>query len=250
MKLSNDTYSDPQEELNIQKALFDLKDKIAKAAQSANRAKEDILLLAVSKRVPTNTILSAIKAGQQVFGENHVQEAEKKITALKNIVVEAGASPRFHLVGPLQRNKAKKAVQLFDMIQTVDTIELAQEIALRADQHGKQQDILIQVNISTESTKSGVMPERLTELTEQILLMKSLTLCGLMTIGSAFDGTLAQTSKIQGEFKKMRELKAQIETKFGVKLQHLSMGMSADFELAIKEGATIVRIGTAIFGQR
>ena len=200
-------------------------------------------LLVVTKTVGASAIREAVDSGMRVFGENRVQEARKKI--LSDEIRAMPEKLEWHLIGRLQKNKAKDAVQLFEVIHSVDSIELAEELDRQAEKFGKTQRVLIQVKLSEEETKSGVAEERLHELLGRIVQLKHLRLEGLMTIPP-------YQENVQGVlpyFRRLRELRDEAE-KAGFRLPELSMGMSHDYEAAIEEGATMVRIGTAIFGER
>jgi pyridoxal phosphate enzyme (YggS family) len=211
---------------------------IADAAQRASRNPSEIELLAVSKTQTVDIIRDAMRAGIHTFGENKVQEAARKIAEL-----ERGS---WHLIGHLQTNKAKLAVQLFDSIDSVDRLDLAQELDLRSEPVGKTQNVLLQVNIAGESTKFGCSPEAARSLAEAINNLPRLCLRGLMTIAPYAD----ESEKSRPYFAALRELRDTLERETGLKLPVLSMGMSGDFAVAIEEGSTSVRIGTALFGPR
>lgn len=216
-----------------------VKEQIAKAAQKSGRQPTDVTLVAVSKFVLPTVVREALELGQHVFGENYVQEGCSKKE-------EFGDSIEIHLIGNLQRNKAKKAVGIFELIHTIDRIEVAEEIAKIAERQELVQRGLIQVNISKEKSKSGVMGEKLPSLLEQALRLSSLKIEGLMCIGSWDQGDDVRVK----EFETLRNLRDESEKSFGVALPELSMGMSRDFELAIEHGATLVRVGSALFGER
>ena len=211
---------------------------INEAAQRAGRNSADIELIAVSKTQPTEIIHQAMREGVMRFGENKVQEARGKIETLGRGI--------WHLIGHLQTNKAKDAVRLFDSIDSVDRLELAEELARRAEVIGKTQDVLLQVNIARESTKFGCSPESARALAEEINAIPRLNLRGLMTIAPYSP----EPEKSRPHFAALRELHDKIERDTGLHLPVLSMGMSGDFAVAIEEGSTCVRIGTALFGQR
>lgn len=211
---------------------------IVEAARRTNRDPSKIELIAVSKTQPTEIIHQAMRAGVMRFGENKVQEARGKIETLGRGI--------WHLIGHLQTNKAKDAVRLFDSIDSVDRLELAEEIARRAEVIGKTQNVLLQVNIARESTKFGCSPESARALAEEINALPRLNLRGLMTIAPYS----LDPEKSRPHFAGLRELRTKIETDTGLHLPVLSMGMSGDFIVAIEEGSTCVRIGTAIFGER
>ena len=218
-----------------------IEERIANAASKAGRNAQDIKLIAVSKTVDAERIKQAIEAGATILGENYIQEARNKIK-------EIGQGARWDFIGHLQSNKAKYAVDLFEMIHSVDRLSLAQEINRVAEKKGKKVRILVQVNISGEETKSGINPQKVRTLIGEIASMSNLSLEGLMTMPPYFD----DPEKARLYFTALRELRYTLlqESIGGVNLQELSMGMSGDFEVAIEEGATMVRIGTAIFGER
>jgi len=224
--------------MSIKDNLERVRDRIARAAFSKGRDPSDILLVAVSKTVEPERILEAVEAGVTDLGENRVQEARSKIEALGRIA-------RWHLIGTLQRNKAKYAVKLFDMIQSVDSVALVQELEKRAAKEEKRVEVLVEVKTSFEETKHGVEPAHVEELVKEILQKEHLVFKGLMTIAPYVD----DPELARPYFRQLRVLRDQLEEK-GIPVEHLSMGMSNDFEVAIQEGATMVRIGTAIFGPR
>ncbi len=204
--------------------------RIEAACAKGGRRREEVTLVAVSKTFPAEAVTNAIAAGATHVGENKVQEARDK----KPLV--AGTA-RWHLIGHLQSNKAKDAVRLFDVIETVDSVELAEKIAKAALAAGKRQEILLQVNVGREEQKSGADPKDLPALAREVAAIDGISLRGLMAI-PPFD------EDPRPHFRTLRELKERI----GV--AELSMGMSEDFEIAIEEGSTIVRVGRAIFGAR
>ena len=212
--------------------------QIAAAAKRAGRAAADIELVAVSKTQTPDIIREAMRAGLHVFGENKVQEAARKIAEL-----ERGS---WHLIGHLQTNKARLAVQLFDSIDSVDRLDLAQEIDRRAEPLGKTQNVLLQVNVAGESAKFGCVPEAARELAGAINGLPRLCLRGLMTIAPYAD----EPEESRPHFAALRVLRDALERETGLQLPVLSMGMSGDFTVAIEEGSTSVRIGTALFGAR
>jgi pyridoxal phosphate enzyme (YggS family) len=223
---------------DLSSRLAALQDALATAARKAGRDPAEIELLAVSKTQPVESIAEAIRAGITSFGENKVQEARGKIEEL--------GRGRWHLIGHLQTNKAKEAVRLFDSIDSVDRAELAQEINHRADALGKTQNVLLQVNVAGESTKFGCTPEAARGLAEAINELPRLTLNGLMMIAPYSP----DAEKSRPHFAALRKLRDRLEADTGLKLPALSMGMSGDFAVAIEEGSTCVRIGTALFGER
>ncbi|MBI5074722.1 MAG: YggS family pyridoxal phosphate-dependent enzyme [Nitrospirae bacterium] len=216
---------------------------ISRGAVKADRSPEEVRLIVVTKTVGAGAIREAVDSGMRLFGENRIQEAKKKIMS-----DEIRALPQkleWHLIGHLQKNKAKDAVQLFEVIHSVDTIELAEELDRQAERFGKTQRVLVQVKLSDEETKSGVSEEGLHELLERIMQLTHLRLEGLMTIPPYRENV----SDVVPYFRRLRELRDEAE-KDGFRLPELSMGMSHDYEAAIEQGATMVRIGTAIFGER
>jgi pyridoxal phosphate enzyme (YggS family) len=209
-----------------------------RAAQKAGRSPKDIELVAVSKTVEVDRIKEAIEAGASILGENYVQEAQKKIEAL-------GKSVSWHFIGHLQSNKAKYAVRLFDAVHSVDSIPLAEELDRRAEQSDRVIKVMIEVNLSKEATKFGTDEERVLNLAGRIQNLGHLSLEGLMTMPPYFDSP----EMSRPYYVALRELKEKMIEE-GIPLKELSMGMSNDFEIAIEEGATYVRVGTAIFGPR
>lgn len=218
-----------------------VRERIENACARAGRSPGEISLVAVSKTMGAERVQEALDAGLDLFGENRVQDAAAKIRALPGEIT-------WHMIGHLQRNKVKKAVSLFDMIQSVDSYELAVEIDRRSGETGKIMDVLVEVNTSAEGTKFGCRPEDSVDLIERMSHLRSITVAGLMTIG-AFTGDEAV---VRGCFVTLRELarKTQEAGISGVEMRYLSMGMTSDFEIAIEEGSNMLRIGTAIFGPR
>lgn len=225
------------------KNIKDVYRKIANAAMKAGRDPHDIKLIAVTKTVEADLIVRALEIGLRVFGENRVQEAVKKVRSEELGVRSENIT--WHLIGHLQKNKAKLAVELFDVIQSVDSIELAETINKHAGEIGKKLAVLVQVKLSDEESKHGVPREKIIELLGAMKKMENLNIRGLMTIPPYFD----DAQKARPYFRELRELRDKAE-KAGFHLPELSMGMSNDFGVAIEEGATMVRVGTAIFGER
>ena len=238
--------------MSVAENLNMVRERIQQAASNCNRDGESVNLIAISKFVPAGEVFEAITAGQKLFGENYVQEGKRKIAELATAARFSGLSfvdpPVFHLTGPLQRNKVKHAVGLFELIHSVDRLELAEEISKEAGKRGVVQRILVQVNVSGEESKSGIAPAKLVDLYRDVSKMPGVKLDGLMCIGRIVPEE-APADERKSEFVMMRELKEGLE-KEGLGVAHLSMGMSHDFELAIAEGATYVRVGSAIFGER
>ncbi len=219
-----------------------VKERIAKAAARMGRDPEAVTLVAVTKTVPVERIREAIDAGHQVFGENRVQEAQAKIQLLGRGDVQ------WHLIGHLQRNKVRFVCDLFDRIHSVDSFPLAQEIDSRAARHGSVMPILVQVNIGDESTKSGVPLADTLALVKAVAKLPHVAIRGLMCIPPAVD----VPEHARPYFIQLRTLAERIaqEQIPDVAMAELSMGMSHDFEVAVEEGATMVRVGSAIFGPR
>jgi pyridoxal phosphate enzyme (YggS family) len=222
----------------IKDNLLRVRERIERAAQKAGRDPKEIKLVAVSKTVEVARIKEAIEAGVSILGENYVQEAQEKIEAL-------GRPVSWHFIGHLQSNKARYAVRLFDVIHCLDSIPLAEELNRRAEQGDRVIKVMIEVNLSKEATKFGTDEERVLNLAQRIQNLKQLILEGLMTMPPYFDSP----EMSRPYYMALRELKEKM-AKEGIPMKELSMGMSNDFEIAIEEGATYVRVGTAIFGPR
>ena len=220
-----------------------VRERIAAAANAAGREAEEIRLIAISKTHPASVIRTLIALGATDLGENRVQEAEEKITDI------GGDRVRWHLVGHLQANKARRAVNLFEVIHSVDSLDLAQRLDRLCGEEGRKKlPILIQVDLGHEETKSGVDESELTDMVDGLQSLNHLELIGLMTLPPFFD----DTEQSRPFFRRLRELRDELGSRnaFGDRKGELSMGMTHDFEVAIQEGATMVRIGTAIFGER
>ncbi len=233
----------------IKENLLRVKERIEKAARKAGRDPNTIKLVAVSKTVEVARIKEAIEAGASILGENYVQEAQKKIEEIGRPACTErfgeGRPVSWHFIGHLQSNKAKYAIRLFDMIHCLDSVPLAEELNRRAEQADQVIRVMIEVNLSKEATKFGTDEQRVLNLGRRIRGLKHLSLEGLMTMPPYFD------SPEMGRpyYIALRELKERM-AKEGISMKELSMGMSNDFEIAIEEGATYVRVGTAIFGPR
>jgi len=223
---------------SVKENLLRVRERIERAAQKAGRDPKEIKLVAVSKTVEVARIKEAIEAGVSILGENYVQEAQKKIEAL-------GGPVSWHFIGHLQSNKARYAVRLFDVIHSIDSIPLAEELNRRVEQPDRVIKVMIEVNLSKEATKFGTDEERVLNLAKRIQTLKHLSLEGLMTMPPYFDSP----EMSRPYYVALRELKERM-IKEGTPMKELSMGMSNDFEIAIEEGATYVRVGTAIFGAR
>lgn len=227
--------------MSIAENIHSIREAMTDAAKGCNRAPESIKLIAVSKRHPLSSIKEALDAGQFLFGENYIQEASEKIKAIPK-------QATFHFIGHIQSNKAKQAAELFGMIETVDRFKLAKALNKHCKKLDKKLDILIQVNIGNDPNKAGILPEKADELLKQLIPLKQLRPLGLMTIPP-----LSESAEITAKhFKNLRLLSNALGRKnlFASKNIELSMGMSQDFRIAIEEGATIIRVGTSIFGRR
>lgn len=224
---------------SIAENLERVREQIAQAAAKAGRAENDIQLVAISKTHPVEKVREAIEAGQILFGESRVQEARVKIPELP-------ANARWHFVGHLQKNKIRHALPLFEMIHSVDSLALAHEINRMAEEEGMHPRVLLEVNVAGEGSKFGFAPEKLREEIETLLAFPRLSILGLMMIPP-----LAEQPELSREyFVQLRELRDAIQKEFRVDLSQLSMGMTQDFAVAVEEGATLVRVGTAIFDER
>ena len=216
-----------------------VRQRIEAACARAGRDPNEITLVAVTKGQPPESVCAAAALGLTLFGENKVLEAKAKIPLCPG-------RARWHMVGHLQTNKCRDAVGLFEMIQSVDSLRLAEELNRRAEQAAKTMPILLEVNAVGEASKFGCRPDQLLADLDRINALPRLEIQGLMTVPPwAID-----PEKVRPVFRQMRELKARCEQLLGAPLPHLSMGMTGDFEVAIEEGATLVRIGTALFGAR
>jgi len=217
---------------------------VTAACDRADRARATVTLVAVSKTHPPASVIAAARAGITDFGENRVQEASEKVPE----VTAAVPGLRWHLVGHLQTNKAKRAVELFTVIHSLDSARLAEELEARAEAAGKAVKVLIEVNTSGEESKFGVQPGKLPALALAVMGFDHLALTGLMTIGPGWAVTDPEASRPC--FAHLRRLRDNAQDRLGRPLPDLSMGMSSDFAVGIDEGATIIRVGTALFGAR
>ncbi len=224
-----------------------LRERIARTAESAGRDPAGVRLIGVAKRQPPERVAAAVRAGLRDIGENYVQEAAAKLPKIKELLGVETASPRCLLVGRLQRNKARDAVALFDEIHSVDRASLAVELARQAARAARVLPVLLQVDLAGEPQKGGATPDALPDLLDQMVALPSLRAVGLMAIPRAQPDPEA----MRPAFRALRALRdAMRDRSGGANLEELSMGMSDDFEVAIEEGATQVRIGTALFGAR
>jgi pyridoxal phosphate enzyme (YggS family) len=221
----------------------DVRERIASAARAAGRSPDDITLVAITKTHPVETLKAAIDLGAKDLGENRVQEAEQKITELGREAV------RWHLVGHLQTNKARRAVQLFDVIHSLDSSALAERLDRLCTEEGRQSlDVLVQIDLGGEKTKTGISPAELPTLLSTMQQCTRLHVRGLMTLPPYFENPDCS----RPFFKTLRQLRDELQAQghFGAAKGELSMGMSHDFPVAIEEGATMIRVGTDLFGER
>lgn len=225
---------------HIRKNWLLLAERIERAAERVDRAADAVEVVAVSKTRSAAEVEAACRCGLRLLGENRVQETEEKRP-------DVGAEANWHMIGHLQSNKAGKAVELFDMVQSVDRMSLARALSRRAEAAGRRLDILLQVNTAGSESQSGAAPEEVVDLAGQVAELPSLQVRGLMTIGAH----AAEEALVRASFARLRLLGEDINrSELGVRMDYLSMGMSGDFEWAIAEGANLLRLGTAIFGAR
>jgi len=225
--------------MDIAENVARVREQIAQAAAKARRAVDEIELVAITKTHPAEKVREAVEAGQTLFGESRVQEARAKIPELPSNL-------RWHFVGHLQKNKIRHALPLFELIHSVDSLALAEDINRIAEEEGLHPRVLLEVNVAGEGSKFGFSPEKLRDQMEGLLALPRLSILGLMTIPP-----LAEEAEASRKyFVQLRELRDRLQTEFRVDLAQLSMGMTQDFPVAIEEGATLVRVGTAIFGER
>ena len=224
---------------SVSQNLERVREQIAQAAAKAGRIVEDVQLVAITKTHPAEKAREAIEAGQALFGESRVQEARAKIPELPSNL-------RWHFVGHLQKNKIRHALPLFEMIHSVHSLSLAQDINRVANEEGLHPRVLLEVNMAGEGSKFGFSSEKLRDEMEELLALPRLSILGLMTIPPLAE----EAEESRKYFVQLRELRDRLQTEFRVDLAQLSMGMTQDFPVAIEEGATLVRVGTAIFGER
>jgi pyridoxal phosphate enzyme (YggS family) len=224
---------------SIQGNLERVRKQIAHAAAKAGRAIDEIELVAITKTHPAEKVREAIEAGQTLFGESRVQEARTKIPELPSNL-------RWHFVGHLQKNKIRHALPLFELFHGVDSLALAQEINRVAADEGMHPRVLLEVNVAGEGSKFGFSPDKLREQMEELLALPRLSILGLMCIPPIAEEAEASRKY----FVQLRELRDRLQIEFRVDLAQLSMGMTQDYPVAVEEGATLVRVGTAIFGER
>ena len=219
--------------------------RIAAAVEAAQRGVDTVELIAVTKTFPASAVLEAIAAGQSAFGENYVSEAVAKIALVRAALPRDAAPPVWHFIGPIQSNKTRDIATHFDWVHSIDRLKIAERLSAQRDPARAPLDVLIQVNIDDEATKSGVAPEALPALARAVASLPGLRLRGLMTVPRPRDDEAGQ----RAAFARVRALAVRLKSE-GLPCDQLSMGMSADLEAAIAEGATQVRVGTAIFGAR
>ncbi len=226
----------------MKERLLAIQERITAAAHACQRDPKTVRLVAVSKTIPAGVVRQAIEAGADILGENYVQEARDKFNTLHTYDVA------WHFIGHLQSNKAKYAVRIFDLIHSVDSLKLARELDKQARKVDKVQSILIQVNVAQEASKSGITPSEAAALIGDVAQLDHIAIKGLMTMPPFFNNP----EKVRPYFAALRQLSQKIEARNlpNVSMKELSMGMTGDFEAAIEEGATFVRVGTAIFGER
>lgn len=227
---------------SVRENFLSVKAAVEAAASRSGRPADSVRLIAVSKTKPVEMLSELIVAGHYTFGENYVQEAAAKRE-------ELGSGVELHLIGHLQRNKARQAVKIFDCIQSVDSLRLAEEISKEAAKIGRRMRVLVQVNVSAEDSKSGVAQDQTLELCRSVMALDGLDVKGLMSIGSYIPEDAPDEVR-RAEFRLMSKLLSDLNRGLGISLTELSMGMSHDFEIAIEEGATMVRVGSLIFGER
>ena len=224
---------------SIAENLERVRSQIAGAAAKSGRSPDAVELVAITKTHPAEKVREAIEAGQSLFGESRVQEARSKIPELPSNV-------RWHFVGHLQKNKVRQALPLFEMVHSVDSLALAQDMNRIAEEEGLHPRALLEVNVAGEGSKFGFSPEKLRDQMEELLALSRLSILGLMTVPP-----LTRESEVSRKhFAELRELRDRLQTEFRVDFAQLSMGMTQDFSIAVEEGATLVRVGTAIFGER
>jgi pyridoxal phosphate enzyme (YggS family) len=227
--------------LGVRERFESIQERVAAAALRSGRAPSEVCLVAAVKRVPVDRIVEAVEAGVKTLGENYVQEAERLKEQIPPPV-------HWHMIGNLQSKKARQAVRLFDVVETVDREKIVNELQRCAQEEGKRLDVMVQVDLAGEASKSGADPDQTRRLIETVAACENLRCVGLMTMPPFFDDP-ERTRPYFAELRRLRD-RLQLSAPQGVPLKELSMGMSGDFEVAVEEGATLVRIGTALFGPR
>ena len=221
--------------MGIEDTIKAVKERISAASRKAGRLDSEVLLIGVTKRVDAERIKEAVRAGLGDFGENYIQEARNKIEGF-------GEKVRWHMIGHIQTNKLKYIPPLFDYVHSVDRWEIAEGL----DKYGKPMNILFELNLSEEASKHGTEEDGLRRMLEKAMTLKNVKPVGLMTMAPFVD----DPEEVRGVFASLREILGRANSEFGLDMKELSMGMSSDFEVAVEEGATMVRVGTAIFGER
>ena len=224
---------------SLEKRLAAVLENVAAAAHKSGRSPEEVELVAVSKTHDPDTIREAADAGQLVFGESRVQEARAKVPLLASRL-------RWHFIGHLQKNKIRAALPFFELFHSVDSLELAQQFQRIAEEEGQRPKVLLEVNVAGEATKFGFKPEKLEAQIEEIVALDRLEVAGLMAMAPL----APEAEHSRPYFRQLREFRDRLEHNAGVGLPQLSMGMSGDYMVAVEEGATLVRVGSAIFGTR
>jgi pyridoxal phosphate enzyme (YggS family) len=229
---------------DLDRRLAGLRERLARAAERSGRPAVAVRLVGIVKTVPAAVVSAAVALGLEDLGENRVQEAESKIDAVTR--ASEGGRARWHLVGHLQRNKAARAALLFDRVHSVDRLELAVALSRHARAAGRELPVMIEVNVAGAASQFGAAPDRLADLASEVAKLPGLRLDGLMTVGPAVE----RAEEARPVFAGLRALRDATAREAGLELPELSMGMSGDFEVAIEEGSTLVRIGRALFGAR
>lgn len=235
--------------VSIAERLAEVRARIARAAERVGRSPEEITLVAVSKGHPPEAVVEAYRLGVRNFGENRVEEAEAKIPAVRELLAArgGGADIRWHLIGHIQSRKARRAVEPYVLVHSVDRLKIARRLDRFAGEVGRVLPVLLEINVSGEPTKFGFSPEEVLEVAGEIVALPHLRVQGLMTMAPLVE----DPEEARPVFAALRRLRDRLAERYPeAEWHHLSMGMTNDFEVAIKEGATIVRIGTAIFGPR
>lgn len=228
-----------EENLSIAERVERARERIAAACAKAGRSADEVEIIGVTKTHGPDVVREAWEADIRIMGENRVQEAGWKIP-------QSVGGPEWHMIGHLQRNKVRPALEFFSVIHSVDSLRLLDQIERVAEEAGKRPEILLEVNVAGESSKDGMSPEEAPVLVERALECRNVTLTGLMTMAPFFP----EAEQARPVFARLRELRDELESRFAVGLPQLSMGMSNDFEVAVEEGATWVRLGTVLFGHR
>ena len=228
--------------------LAEVRARIEQACARVGRSPDEVTLVAVTKTFPVEAVEAAVAAGLRDFGENRVQELVEKASAVPG--ASAGGAVRWHLIGPLQRNKARDAAHHADVFHALDSLRLAEALDRRAVQADRVIPCLVQVNVSGEATKSGVAPEEAHAFVDRLAPFDHLRIEGLMTLAAPVETEAALEAVVRPQFRRLRLLAETYDGREGVRLALLSMGMSGDYEVAVEEGATHVRVGSALFGTR